>query len=92
MTPFSRTEFPWKGTTVSSANYSELLRQAKKDVKNKHRGLQSIGVILHQDNARPHTAAKTVEAINQFGWEMLLHPPYSPDLAHSDFLLFEPIK
>ncbi|BFY99478.1 hypothetical protein BsWGS_02518 [Bradybaena similaris] len=45
-----------KGSSVNSANYCELLRQVKKDIKNKHRGHQS-GVILHHDNARPHTAA-----------------------------------
>ena len=59
-----------------------------KDVKDKCRGLQSIGVILHQDNARPHTAAKTVETINQFVWELLSYPPYSLNLAPSNFHLF----
>uniref|UniRef100_A0A4W6CBK6 Histone-lysine N-methyltransferase SETMAR n=1 Tax=Lates calcarifer TaxID=8187 RepID=A0A4W6CBK6_LATCA len=54
----------------------------KKDIKNKRRGHQSKGVILHHDNARPHT----------LGWELLPHPPYSPDLAPSDFHLFGPLK
>jgi len=26
------------------------------------------------------------------GWELLQHPPYSPDLAPSDFHLFGPLK
>ena len=64
----------------------------KKDVKSKRRGLQSIGVILHQDNAGPHTAAKTVETINQFGWDLLPLPPCGPDFAPSDFYLFGPFK
>ena len=81
-----------KGTTVNGANYCELLRQVKKDIKNKRRGRQSQGVILHQDNARPHTAAETVKTINELGWELLPHPPYSPDLAPSDFYLFGPLK
>ena len=33
---------------------------------------------------------KTVETISQFGCEQLPHLTYSPDLAHSDFLLFDP--
>ena len=33
-----------------------------------------------------------MEVIYQFGWEQLPDPPYSPDLALSDFLLFGPLK
>ena len=47
--------------------------------------------MLH-DNARPHTANKTVETINHLGFEVLEHPAYSPDLAPSDYHLFGPLK
>ena len=80
------------GNTVNSENYCELLTQVKKDIKNKRRGLQSRGVILLQDNARPHTAARTLAKIEDLGWKLLTHPPYSPDLAPSDFHLFGPLK
>jgi hypothetical protein len=40
--------------------------------------------MLH-DNARPHTAATTQYLIMTFGWEQFDHPPYSSDLAPSDF-------
>ena len=42
---------------------------------------------LH-DNARPHTAKKTKDKFRILDWEVLPHPPYSPDLAPSDFKLF----
>ena len=45
-----------KGSFVNSANYCELLKHVKKIIKNKRRGHQSEGVILHHDNARPYTA------------------------------------
>jgi hypothetical protein len=41
-------------------------------------------VMVH-DNARPHTAAATQDLMVTFGWEQFDHPPYSPDLAPSDF-------
>ena len=49
-------------------------------------------VILLHDNARPHTAALTQEKLDQFHWEKLEHPPYSPDLSPCDFHLFGPLK
>ncbi|GFV83107.1 histone-lysine N-methyltransferase SETMAR [Trichonephila clavipes] len=48
----------------------------------------SKGVLLLHDNARPHTSRTTWELIESFGWEVLDHVPYSPDLALHDFHLF----
>jgi hypothetical protein len=40
------------------------------------------GVILQDDNAGPHTANITKAVVQEFNyWEILLHPPYSPDFA-----------
>ena len=49
-------------------------------------------VLLQHDNARPHTSIRTMEAITSFGWTVIPHPPYSPDLAPSDYHLFGPMK
>ena len=40
----------------------------------------------------PHTAAHTLETLKELKWEAMEHPPYSPDLAPSDFHLFVPLK
>jgi histone-lysine N-methyltransferase SETMAR len=45
-----------------------------------------------EDNATPHTAGKTRETIEKMGWEILEHPPHSPDHAPSDFHLFGKLK
>ena len=49
-------------------------------------------VLLSHDNTRPHTSRHTTAGIVKIGWEILPHPPYSPDLAPSDFHLFGPLK
>jgi histone-lysine N-methyltransferase SETMAR len=46
-------------------------------------------VLLQQDNARPHTAKKTLQKIEEVeGIELLPHPAFSPDLEPSDYYLF----
>jgi len=47
---------------------------------------------LLQHNARPHTSAATRDAIQRLDFSVLPHPPYSPDLAPSDFHLFPKLK
>jgi transposase len=48
--------------------------------------------LLHMDNARPHTAHLTQEFLASSPFEVLPHPPYSPDIAPSDFYLFGTMK
>lgn len=53
---------------------------------------QQSKIIYHHDNARPHVAKATRELLLSFGWEIVCHPPYSPDLAPSDFHLFRSLQ
>jgi len=46
------------------------------------------GVIFHQDNARRHTSSVTRQKLRELNWELLIHPPYSPDLSPLDYHLF----
>ncbi|CAK9801870.1 Histone-lysine N-methyltransferase SETMAR [Anthophora plagiata] len=50
------------------------------------------GVVFHHDNARPHTSLMTRQKLRELGWEVLMHPPYSPDLAPSDYHLFKHLQ
>jgi histone-lysine N-methyltransferase SETMAR len=46
---------------------------------------------LHE-NAHPHTANQTGETVNELGYELMEHPPYSPDLAPSGSNMFGSVK
>ena len=48
-------------------------------------------LFLH-DNAKPHTSNMAQKKIKELQWEVLPHPPYSPDLAPSDFHLFRSME
>jgi transposase len=49
-------------------------------------------MLLLHDNARPQTARATIDALEMLKIEVLSHPPYSPDLAPSDFHFFPHLK
>ncbi len=47
---------------------------------------------LHMDNASPHTGTMMTNYLILTGTRVLKHPPYSPDLAPSDFWFFRNLK
>ncbi len=63
------------------------MRRVRKQLRNR-----TVPVIFLQDNARPHTANVTKQLLEQFDWEVLEHPPYSPDMAPSDYHLFRSLE
>jgi len=50
------------------------------------------GLCLLHYNARPHSAHNTTALLKKFKWDIIDHPPYSPDLAPSAFHLFLHLK
>jgi hypothetical protein len=84
------------GTTVTAALCSEILKtQLKPAIRNKRRGLPSKACLALHNNAHPHSAEATVEAIRQVKSEILTPSPpstYSPDLASSDYYMVVSIK
>jgi [histone H3]-lysine36 N-dimethyltransferase SETMAR len=84
-----------RGQTITADVYCQQLDHLVVAIQEKRRrqlqgGYQQFHY-LH-DNARPHTAGKTLEKLRQIGFTVLPHPPYSPDLAPSDFYLFSAMK
>ena len=80
-----------KGTTMNE-RYCEILNTVRHNVYSKRGGLTSKGVLFHHANARPYTAKKTLELLNILNGRWFPHPPYSPDLAPSDYHSFGPLK
>ena len=85
-------DFLESGQTINSERYFKVLRKLKQAIKKKHPGLDVTNITMHHDNARPHTAHITAQEIANMGWKIMPQPPYSPDLAPSDFHLFGPLK
>ncbi|PNF18003.1 hypothetical protein B7P43_G13308 [Cryptotermes secundus] len=86
---FILAEFLEPGQTTNAAGYVQTLHNFCHALCDKRLGRNII--ILH-DNARPHAARLTLEAIAKMGWEVLPHPSHSPDLVPSNYHLFRFVK
>ena len=49
-------------------------------------------MLFRHENAPAHTSAIAAAKLFDLQYEILLHPPYSPDLAPSDYFLFPNMK
>ena len=74
------------GQTVNQEVYITQLDEVKKVLDKQGEDHSKIHYI--QDNARPHIAKLTLAKLHEIGWKVLPHPPYSPDLAPTDYHLF----
>ena len=61
-------------------------------LKEKRHGKVTKGVYFLHDNASAHRALATQKKLAYLGFHCLDHPPYSPDLALSDYHLFPELK
>ena len=78
--------------TITGVYYAELISKLREAIKAKRRIMLTRGVLFQQDNAPVHESEVAMSAIHSAGFELIDHPPYSPDLAPSDFFLFPNLK
>jgi histone-lysine N-methyltransferase SETMAR len=78
------------GETVTADMYINQLCKLAAALQEKRRRM--VEVHLLHDNARPHAASATRQQLEELGWTTVPHPPYSPDLAPSDYHLFRSLK
>jgi len=81
-----------KGQTINAEYCSSLLVQFKDILKEKLRGNFTKRVLILYDNAPAHRALATQKKLAYLGFQCVDHPPYSPDLAPSDYHLFPGLK
>jgi len=83
-------EFLTKGSKVNSDSYCATLLSLKQRIRRIRPERNTL--LLHHDNTRPHCSAQTQDAMTSLKFTVVPHPPYSPDLAPSDFWLFPKLK
>lgn len=81
-----------KGKTITGAYYASLLERLKKEVTAKRPGLAKKKILFHHDNAPAHTSMVVMAKMHELHFDLVPHPPYSPDLAPCDFFLFPVLK
>jgi histone-lysine N-methyltransferase SETMAR len=79
--------------TIHSEVYCQQSDRVNECLKEKRPHLVNReGVVVHQDNARPHVSKMTQQKIKELNWEISDYPPYSLDLAPSDYHLFRSLQ
>jgi len=78
-------EFLPRNQTINADIYCQQFERLRTALLEKRPALVNRkGVLIHNDNARPHTARGTCAKIKKCSWEKLPYPALSPDLAPTD--------
>jgi histone-lysine N-methyltransferase SETMAR len=83
-------EIPKESTVDSPFFCEEALSASSARSENaaKFRKIRKPLTLIHMDNAKVHTATATQGKLDVSGFKRTPQPPYSPDIAPSDFSLF----
>ena len=81
------------GSTVRVAYYRKFLQDVlHPKIRQEMSAIFAAGVLILHDNARPHASGAESEILEKYGWQVLPHLPYSPDMSPPDFDLFPKLK
>ena len=79
-----------ENSTVTGTMYRAQINKIKAEVEKN--GLQRGKIYFQHDNAKPHVAKIVTAKLKELDWKLLPHPPYTPDLAPSDYHLFRSLS
>jgi hypothetical protein len=86
-------EFIPNGQTYDSEFFvDKVLPSIERNFARTRPEMRATGVHLHLDNAKPHTARKSVNKMHKLGLIRVPQPPYSPHIVPCDFFLFGHLK
>jgi histone-lysine N-methyltransferase SETMAR len=68
-------------STITAEVYCNQLDNLKRKLETVRPGQGKV--YFQHDNARPHVAKSTRKKLLDFGWEIVPHPPYSPEFENS---------
>lgn len=86
-------DFMKPGSPTTAEIYCNQPGEMMQKLKEKQPRLvnRSTSILLY-DNARPYTAQIAVAKLQELDLELLLYPPYSPDLAPTDYHFFRNLE
>ena len=77
-------------TIIGERYRTQLMRLSRTLCEKRPQYLQRHEKVIPQyDNARSHVAKPVKPYLEVLKWEVLPHPPYSPDIAPSDYYFFQ---
>ena len=81
-----------EGQTINAEYYVSLLMQLNDILKEKRSGKVTKVVLFLHDNAPAHRALAAQKKLAYLGFHCVDYPPYSPDMAPSDYHLFPGLR
>ena len=75
--------------TITCTYESNLLYKLRFTLKNKRRGMLSLGIRLLADNVPSHSSQIAVDKARACGFGIFQGTPYFPDPAHSNFFCLQ---
>ena len=84
--PMQLSESQW---TITSEKYSQLIHEILHKLQRLQLALVNRkGPILLHNNSQPHVTQSVLQKLKELGYEVLPHPPYSPDLSPTHFFKY----
>ena len=74
-----------QGRSINGAYYAAEMRRLRQEIARKRRGKLTRCVLLLQNNVPAHSSQVAMTAATECGFKVIPRPPYSPDMAPSDF-------